>query len=252
MDPKHFEHQLEALSALDDPVRRRLFRQVEARGELSRDQAARAAGVSRPLAAFHLDKLVEAGLLVASFRRLSGRSGPGAGRPSKLYRRSALELDVTLPQRRYEWAAQVLARALGESASEATTEALRTAARAHGEGIGQSLRKPSPKATPPLRAAAHALGACGFDPTLEPAGRLVLRNCPFASLREGCRDVVCGMNLSLIQGVMSGLGLGSVTAALEPRPDGCCVALRAAGAATPSPAPAQGPPEAAPGARPRT
>jgi len=241
MDPKDFERQVEALSALDDPVRRRLFRQVEARGELSRDQAARAAGVSRALAAFHLDKLVEAGLLEASFRRLSGRSGPGAGRPSKLYRRSGLELDVTLPERRYEWAAQVLARALGEGASEATTEALRRAARAHGEGIGQSLRKPSSKPAPPLRVAAHALGTCGFDPRLEPAGRVVLRNCPFASLREGCRDVVCGMNLSLIQGVVAGLGLERVTAALEPQPDTCCVALRAADAATPSPAPV--PPE---------
>src|SRR5512143_1303870 len=225
MDPKEFEHQVVALSALDDPLRRRLFRLVERRGEVSRDQAARGAGVSRALAAFHLDKLVEAGLLEASFRRLSGRSGPGAGRPSKLYRRSSLELDVTLPQRRYEWAAQVLARALGES-PPAATDALQRAARAHGESIGRELRKP-PAGTPPLRAAAHALGTCGFDPALAPAGQLVLRNCPFASLRAGCRDVVCGMNLALIDGVLGGLGLAGVTAALEPQPDTCCVALRA-------------------------
>ena len=251
MDPKHFERQVEALSALDDPVRRKLFRQVEARGELSRDQAARGAGVSRALAAFHLDRLVEAGLLEATFRRLSGRSGPGAGRPSKLYRRSALTLDVTLPQRRYEWAAQVLARTLGGSASAETTEALRTIARAHGEGIGRDLPRPSTKA-PPLRAAARALATCGFDPVLAPEGQLVLRNCPFASLREGCRDVVCGMNLSLVQGVMAGLGIEGVSAALEPQPETCCVALRARDAATPSPAPAPGPREAGPGARPRT
>src|SRR5215467_10199828 len=139
MDPKHFERQVEALSALDDPVRRKLFRLVEARGELSRDQAARGAGVSRALAAFHLDKLVRSGLLTTHFRRLSGRSGPGAGRPAKLYRRSGLELDVTLPQRRYEWAAQVLARALGQSSTPETTAALQAAARAHGEQIGSEL-----------------------------------------------------------------------------------------------------------------
>ena len=227
MSDKHFEHQVEALSTLDEPVRRKLFLFVEGHGEVSRDQAARGAGVSRALAAFHLDKLVEAGLLEATFRRLSGRTGPGAGRPSKLYRRSQLQLDITLPQRRYEWAAQVLARVLGGSASPETTEALRTIARAHGEGIGRDLPKPSPKA-PPLRAAARALATCGFDPALAPEGQLVLRNCPFASLREGCRDVVCGMNLALIQGVMAGLGVEGVSAALEPQPETCCVALRAA------------------------
>ena len=247
MDDKHFQRQVETLSTLDDPVRRKLFLLVEGRGELSRDQAARAAGVSRALAAFHLDRLVEAGLLEASFRRLSGKSGPGAGRPSKLYRRSALELDITRPQRRYEWAAQVLARALGETTSEATRDALRRSARAHGEGIGHELKKPA-ASTPPLRAAAHALGACGFEPAVAPAGQLVLRNCPFASLREGCRDVICGMNLAMIEGVIDGLELEGVIAALEPQPDTCCVALRAA---TPSPAPAPGPRRAGPGVPPR-
>jgi predicted ArsR family transcriptional regulator len=251
MDAKDFERQVQALGVLDEPVRRRLFRLVERRGELSRDQAARAAGVSRALAAFHLDKLVEAGLLEAGFRRLSGRSGPGAGRPSKLYRRSALELDVTLPQRRYEWAAQVLARALGRASSPATTDALRDAARAHGESIGRDLRKPASDA-PALRAATQALTACGFDPALAPAGQLVLRNCPFASLREGCRDVVCGMNLALIEGVLGGLGVEGVTAALEPQPETCCVALRAADGSTPSRAPAPGPEATGPAPRRRT
>jgi predicted ArsR family transcriptional regulator len=250
MDPKHFERQVQALSALDDPARRKLYLLVAARGELSRDQAARGAGISRTLAAFHLDKLVDAGLLDVDFRRLSGRTGPGAGRPSKLYRRSALQLDLTLPERRYEWAAQVLARALGEASSPAATQALRVTAHARGERIGRDLAKPA-ASTPPLRAAASALATCGFAPALAPEGQLVLRNCPFASLREGCRDVVCGMNLSLIQGVLGGLGLEGVTAALEPQPDTCCVALRATGAARPSPAPAPGRRGAPPGVDPR-
>jgi len=251
MDDKHFERQIETLGVLDDTVRRKLFRFVEGRGEVSRDQAARGAGVSRALAAFHLDKLVDAGLLEASFRRLSGRTGPGAGRPSKLYRRSALELDITVPQRRYEWAARVLARALGGSAAAETTDAMRAAARAHGEGIGRDLQKP-PGDTPPLRTAARALATCGFAPVVAPEGQLVLRNCPFAALREDCREVICGMNLALIEGVLGGLGVQGVTAVLEPRPDTCCVALRAARASAPTPAPGSGPPGVEPEPRPRT
>ena len=250
MDPKHFERQVQALRALDDPARRRLYLLVVARGELSRDQAARGVGITRALAAFHLDKLVEAGLLDVDFRRLSGRTGPGAGRPSKLYRRSALQLDLTLPERRYEWAAQVLSRALGVAKSPAATDALRVTARARGEHIGRDLAKPA-ASTAPLRAAATALATCGFAPALAPGGQLVLRNCPFASLREGCRDVVCGMNLSLIEGVIAGLGVEGVTAALEPQPDTCCVALRASEATKPSRAPAPGPRGAAPEADPQ-
>ena len=235
MDPKHFSNQIEALTALDDPVRRKLYVFVGSRGEATRDQAARAAGVSRSLAAFHLDKLVEAGLLVASFRRLTGRTGPGAGRPSKLYRRSDLEIDLTVPQRRYEWAAQVLTHALGETASEESMSALRKSARAHGQGIGRDLASTAAKPgagkdageTPPMRVAARALGVCGFEPSLAREGQLVLRNCPFAAIREGCREVVCGMNLALIEGLLDGLGVEGVTAKLEPQPDTCCVALRA-------------------------
>src|ERR1041385_706306 len=124
MDPKHFERQVQALSALDDPARRRLYLLVAARGELSRDQAARGAGISRTLAAFHLDKLVDAGLLDGDFLRRSGRPPPGAARPSNLERRWGLHLDLALPERRSAWAAQVLAGALGEASSPAATQAL--------------------------------------------------------------------------------------------------------------------------------
>lgn len=232
MDPNHFERQVEALRALDDPVRRKLFHFVEAHADASRDQAARAAGVTRALAAFHLDKLVSAGLLESTFRRLGGRSGPGAGRPSKLYRRSALQLDVTLPQRRYEWAAQMLSRAIADGGPDDAREALRRTAREHGERIGRGLARP-PAKTPPLRAASRALRTCGFEPATGPEGQVVLRNCPFASLREGCRDVVCSMNLAMIEGVLAGLELPAVQAALEPQPDTCCVALRGAPAGDP-------------------
>src|SRR5262245_29851523 len=113
MDLKEFTAQLETLAVLEEPLRRKLYLYVAGREEpVGRDEAARAAGVSRALAAFHLDKLVGAGLLEATFRRLSERTGPGAGRPSKLYRRAAGEFGVSLPPRRYELAAHVFAQAL--------------------------------------------------------------------------------------------------------------------------------------------
>src|SRR5215470_13271573 len=99
METRNFSEQLESLQILTEPVRRDLYRYVAERGgEVGRDEAATALGISRALAAFHLDKLVEAGLLETSFRRLSGLKGPGAGRPSKLYRRSSVRIEVSLPQ----------------------------------------------------------------------------------------------------------------------------------------------------------
>src|SRR5437867_11602565 len=98
MDPKDLAQRLKSVASLDDPVRRRLYLYVaDQEGDVSRDQAARALQIPRALAAFHLDRLVKSGLLETTYRRLSGRSGPGAGRPSKLYRRAALRLDLTLP-----------------------------------------------------------------------------------------------------------------------------------------------------------
>ncbi|MCP9947823.1 helix-turn-helix domain-containing protein [Actinomadura madurae] len=103
---------IDAIALLQDPLRRRLYEFVAAQGrEVGRNEAAEAAGVARTLAAFHLDKLVDAGLLEAGSRRLTGRSGPGAGRPAKVYRRSAVERDVSVPARDYRTAAGLLAEA---------------------------------------------------------------------------------------------------------------------------------------------
>ncbi|MDQ4069440.1 MAG: helix-turn-helix domain-containing protein, partial [Actinomycetota bacterium] len=115
-DRAPLDRDLGAIASLQEPVRRALYRYVVAqRGEVSRDQAAEGVGVQRNLAAFHLDKLVEAGLLEATFRRLTGRTGPGAGRPAKLYRRSPSDHAVTLPPRQYELAAELLAEAVEEA-----------------------------------------------------------------------------------------------------------------------------------------
>jgi predicted ArsR family transcriptional regulator len=227
MDSKDFAKQLGNLAALDDPVRRKLYLYVVGRGEdVGRDEAAKGTGISRALAAFHLDRLVEADLLQASFRRPEGRGGPGAGRPAKLYRRSTTQLDVTLPRRRYELAAHIFAKALVRARSEASLGALRDAAREWGKrlagevghGRGQSLARVS-----------RALEACGFEPA-DVDGEVVLRNCPFDSVRSESKELVCGMNLSLVEGLLEGLEVEDVHARLAPRPEMCCVALRSSGA----------------------
>jgi predicted ArsR family transcriptional regulator len=226
MDPRDFARQLETLAVLDEPVRRKLYLYVAGQADdVGRDEAARATKVSRALAAFHLDKLVEAGLLEASFRRLSGRAGPGAGRPAKLYRRASVQLDVSVPQRRYEMAAHILARALAELPADESRALLREAARDWG---GRMAAEPTvaKRSGLPLQRAKHALAACGFEPHRTRAGELVLGNCPFHSLAAERRELVCGMNQALIEGLLAGLDLPGVEARLAPQATGCCVALR--------------------------
>src|SRR5215210_3201013 len=107
-----FEDQVAGVAALNDPVRRALYLFVVNSPEaVSREQAASAVDIQKPLAAFHLDRLAEEGLLDFEFRRLTGRTGPGAGRPAKLYRRSERQIDVSLPHREYDVAGHLLAAA---------------------------------------------------------------------------------------------------------------------------------------------
>src|SRR5690349_17159553 len=101
-----------AVALLDEPPRRAVYDWVSAQHRpVSRDEVAGATGMSRGLAAFHLDRLAAGGLLETEFRRLTGRTGPGAGRPAKLYRRAERDITVSLPDRRYELAAGLLADA---------------------------------------------------------------------------------------------------------------------------------------------
>ncbi len=226
---KHFERQLESLVALGDPVRRALYFHVLSQTEeVSRNQAARALRLSRALAAFHLDKLVDAGLLDASYRRLSGRTGPGAGRPSKLYRRSSQQIDITLPARRYELAARLLARTMDEGGSAGAT-ALERAAEDWGHQLGREARDRAggrADRTRLLRAALGALHDAGFEPRRDSGGNIVLGNCPFEALRSDGRSMICGMNLALCRGVIAGLRVTGWTARLEPQPERCCVVFQ--------------------------
>lgn len=230
---------IQAVALLEEPARRALYVVVTDAGQpLSREEAAAAAGVSRALAAFHLDKLVGAGLLDVEYRRLSGRTGPGAGRPSKLYRRGSREVGVSLPDRQYEVPARLLATALERLAGPTPPDALRSAAHDLGEGIGAAARQrsgPRPSRRRLRAALEETLEARGYEPAETPSGEIRLRNCPFHALVEDHRDLVCNMNLALADGILDGLGEASLEAKLDPQPGQCCVTISAAQPAHPRP-----------------
>jgi predicted ArsR family transcriptional regulator len=215
--------QVAAVAALAEPTRRRVYDHVAGRSEpVSRDEAAAALGVPRATAAFHLDRLVADGLLAVHYERRSGRSGPGAGRPAKLYRRADCTVAVSLPERRYDLAGHLLAAALtaAERSGERPAEALARAARDRGELLGAAAVD-----GPDRRASVlHVLSEHGFEPR-EEAGAIALGNCPFHALAREHTELVCGMNLRLLQGVLDGAPGTGLTPRLQPTAGACCVRL---------------------------
>ncbi|MGH9040175.1 MAG: helix-turn-helix transcriptional regulator, partial [Acidimicrobiia bacterium] len=188
--------QISAISVLNEPLRRALYAYVvDQTDAVGRDEAGQAVGITRELAAFHLDKLLQEGLLDVEYRRLSGRGGPGAGRPAKLYRPSDRQLEISLPGRRYELAARLLAEAWAEPGAD-PAQALDGVARRFGEALGAQARwrlGRRPTATRVLQAACEVLREQGFEPT-ETDGGVRLRNCPFQSIANDHPELVCGMN----------------------------------------------------------
>lgn len=212
---------LGALSLLDEPARRRLYDWVVAQARpVGREEAARAVRITRPLATFHLDRLAEAGLLETGYRRLTGKVGPGAGRPARVYWRAAREFSVSLPERRYERAAKLFASALESLPGDSVPPALREAARDLGRSLGQDSRSKSP-----ARRLTAALEAGGYAPVTDETGAIRLRNCPFDALVEAHRTLVCGTNLAMAEGIASGTSVSGVRPVLDPQPGYCCVAF---------------------------
>jgi predicted ArsR family transcriptional regulator len=217
-----------AIGALADPVRRRLYDYVASCTEaVGREEAAEAAAVPVHSARFHLDRMVDEGLLEVEFRRLSGRTGPGAGRPAKLYRRSDQVVAVSLPGRSYDLVGGVLAAAVDESlGGESLPEAVSAAARAAGRQAGSSYDGPP---ADELDRTAAVLATEGFEPTRctgDDGDELELRNCPFDALARRHPELVCGINLDYVGGVLDGLGCDQADACLDPAPDRCCVRVR--------------------------
>lgn len=225
-----------ALAVLDDPLRRRIFLYVRAKGSpASREEVAEEAGISRKLAAFHLDKLAGKGLLDHHYARPAGRGGPGAGRPAKVYEPSDLAIEVSVPERHYELAGRLLlAGIVNQPPGGSARESAGAAASQEGKELGRQVRtdrhlgRPGPERT--LAAAEQVLAEQGFEP-FRPSPKVVaLRNCPFHELAELEPQVVCGMNHEFIRGLVRGMGNESVEVVLDPEPGQCCVKLRSPGA----------------------
>jgi predicted ArsR family transcriptional regulator len=214
--------QAAGIGALADDTRRALYAYVAGQREpVGREQAATALGLALHSASFHLDRLVAEGLLETEYRRLSGRTGPGAGRPSKLYRRSEREITVSLPPRRYDLVGDILATAVDRTAQGVPLEqSLEDCAREEGLSVG---RESGGGGT--LCALAAVLESQGYEPTLTDDS-VELANCPFDALARKHTDLVCSLNRSYVQGVADGLGCAGVAARLEPEPGRCCVKAR--------------------------
>ena len=206
---------LEAVGSLREPVRRTVYEYVAARAEpVSRNTVSEALGIGRTLAAFHLDKLVESGLLETGYAPRIG--GPGSGRPAKLYHRSAAEFTLALPPRDYRLLADVLAAAVLHAGAE---PAVYAAAREEGARLAAAR---ADDATSPAGAVVARLAALGYEPAEEPDGTVRLRNCPFHAVAQAHPPVVCGLNLALLEGLVG--GAGHLTR-LTPGPTGCCVTV---------------------------
>jgi predicted ArsR family transcriptional regulator len=228
------EQRIAGIAALDQPLRRQLYRLLSRRGWTTRDEAAAELDVARSVAAFHLDKLAEAGVLDVRFERTTGRRGPGAGRPSKLYRLRAEELSASIPDRRYDLAGSLLAAAVAESTRTGVPvrDSLRAAARAAGRAIGEEARDAvayARRAGERRQAVVDVLARHGYEPEKSRRGEIALANCPFHRLAEEHRDLVCGMNLDFLQGLLDGMGPSErLSARLAPSPGYCCVRISAA------------------------
>jgi predicted ArsR family transcriptional regulator len=226
-----FVTRVEGVSTLAEPARRALYLYVVAQPEpVSREQAAAGVGLPQHKAKFHLDKLVAEGLLDAEYRRLSGRRGPGAGRPSKLYRRSARQLEVSLPERQYQLAGEILASALEEAATTGVPvqTAVANAAQYEARRVASHTREAGRPDLPStdLEGVAGVLASQGYEPRVQDA-RVTLVNCPFHALSQQHKDLVCGMNLEFIAALTDELGFDALDVRLDPAEGRCCVTLGA-------------------------
>ena len=219
------QRRIAGVAALEQPQRLELYRLLRRRGDwTSRDEASELSGIGRSTVAFHLDKLVEVGVLETSAERRTGRTGPGAGRPTKLYRVAAVEVAASIPPRAYDLAAALLVDAVADASrtGEPVDACLHRVA--HSAGRDDTARVRPDTATDAVPVLDELLRDLGYQPAVDDAGAFTLTNCPFHRLAETQRDIVCTMNLDYLTGCLEGLGIdGARTAVLDPRPGRCCV-----------------------------
>ncbi|MGV9721209.1 helix-turn-helix transcriptional regulator [Nocardia beijingensis] len=219
-----------AVAALDDELRRGMYRYIRgARRPVTRDEAAAHVGISRKLAAFHLDKLVDAGLLRARYEQVGGVRR--VGRAPKVYEPADTDVQVSIPERRHQVLAEILTDAVlaespGETSREAAIRVARDRGAEHGQALRRELRPGRLGAERALTLLHSTLTDQGFEPSREGSGCLRLRNCPFHPLAAKAPDLVCGINHAYLRGFLDGLETDSVTALLAPAAGECCVELR--------------------------
>lgn len=202
--------------ALAEPARRALYRYVATQaGDVSRDQAAEALSIPRHVAKFHLDRLEAEGLLDVDYRRPEGLGGPGAGRPTKRYRSREAEVSVSVPERHYDLLGEVMAAAIdaADSSGVDLSGIMKAAATTRGGQVG--------RASDDLH---DALVTTGYEPEVTDES-IVLHNCPFHRLAQEHTELVCGINLCFVEGVLDAVDDEGYAAHLRPRPDTCCVTL---------------------------
>lgn len=224
---------IERLALLEDELRRRIYQYLRRAGRpVTREEVADETGISRRLAAFHLEKLLEEGLLESHYARPPGRGGPGAGRSAKYYEPSDVELSVSVPERHYDLAGALLVDAIRtETAKETAQEATLRVSAAKGREVGEATRRdrrlgrPGPERT--LSVAQDVLERYGYEPYREAKTTVALRNCPFHTLAQQAPDLVCSMNRAFLDGMLRGMGNESVQAVLECKEGDCCVTLHA-------------------------
>jgi predicted ArsR family transcriptional regulator len=218
---------LDSIGALSEPNRRALYDYVvERRDWVSREQAAEALGLQRGITAHHLDRLADDGLLETDYRRLNERRGPGAGRPAKVYRRAEAEVGLSLPPRDYELAGRLLADAAERSRGDGTpiAEALEHAARDAGRALAAAAQQDTAADARQTRVLT-VLRQRGFEPETRDDGVTVLHNCPFHHLAQAHTELVCGMNLCMLDSLLTELDGLDLRAELEPEDGYCCVRL---------------------------
>jgi predicted ArsR family transcriptional regulator len=209
-----WSRRLAAVASLGDENRRKLFDFVaSATDAVGRDDAAKALGLARSTVSFHLDRLVNDGLLAVEFRKLGGREGPGSGRPAKLYRAAVDEVAASVPDRHYDLAAELLVSAIeaatddGGSPRDALLRAARARGAAAGEAAAHSAGGPAAGDAADVTPLADFLAGEGYCPADDGAGGLLLLNCPFHRLAAGHADVVCAMNGAFLGGAVAALGV---------------------------------------------
>ena len=223
-----FDDAVETLAVLADPVRRGMYRFVRSQpSAVTREQVAEGTGTSVKLAAFHLEKLLERGLLQARYQQPGTR--PEGGRPAKLYEPARRGVSLAVPERRYELLAEILAGAApagGEPMRSRARELAYERGRDAAVALGAARRPGRMGKERTLAAARDVLDKLGYDARPGDDGEVVLTNCPFDSVANGDPGVVCGLNESFVSGVLDGLRGRDVTASLERSPSRCCVVLR--------------------------